>query len=159
MDAPAGSTPILKGSCFCGTITFGIFAPPILSAYCHCTNCQRLTACPFVHTLHFKERDFAWTWPREEPATSVLDYYENPLKPYKRRFRCKKCGVAIASYNANTGQYSVWGAGLERGPDGEILNWEVAKPTAHQFYGTRMLDVNDDLGKWEGYEGRSSMMK
>ncbi|KAF9233433.1 Mss4-like protein [Melanogaster broomeanus] len=146
MDAPAGSIPILKGSCFCATVTFAMFAPPVRSAYCHCTNCQRLmgkiyipTACPFA-------------------ATSVLNYYENPSKPYKRRFWCKKCGVAVASYNTNTGQYSVWGANLERGLDGEILNWEVAKPTAHQFYETRMLDVNDELGKWEGYEGKSVMI-
>jgi len=47
------------------------------------------------------------------------------------------------------------GASLERGPDGEILEWEQVEPTAHQFYGTRMLDVNDELGKWEEYEGKS----
>lgn len=115
------------------------------------------TGCPFVHTIHFKEADFVWSWPFTIPFTqpSRVDYYEDPLKQHKRRFRCKQCGAPVASFNARTGQYSVWGASLERGPDGEILEWEKVKPTAHQFYGTRMLDVNDELGKWEGYEGKS----
>ena len=88
----------------------------------------------------------------------TLDSYENPSKPYKRRFRCKQCGTPVASFNTKISQYSVWGACLDRrGPDdGEILNWELVKPTAHQFYGTRMLDVNDGLGKWEGYEEKSA---
>lgn len=43
------------------------------------------------------------------------------------------------------------------GEDGEgsIVGWEWAKPTDHQFYGTRMLDINDDLEKWEGYANKS----
>jgi len=49
----------------------------------------------------------------------------------------------------------VWGAQLERAEDGTVLNWENVKPTAHIFYGTRMLEVNDTLGKWEGYEDTS----
>ncbi|KAF8438171.1 Mss4-like protein [Boletus edulis BED1] len=161
MLGPEGVTPLLKGGCFCEAATYSIYGPPLLSAYCHCTNCQRLTGnvdlvtgCPFVHTIHFKETDFAWSWQHMQP--SDLDYYENPLKPYKRRFRCKQCGVPVASFNTRTQQYSVWGASLERGLDGELLGWEQVKPTAHQFYGTRMLDVNDELGKWEGYEGESA---
>ena len=113
-----------------------------------------MTGCPFVHTIHLKETDFAWSWQRA--PNSNVDYYENPLKPYKRRFRCKQCGTPVASFNTRTAQYSVWGAVLERGPDGDILEWERVKPTAHQFYGTRMLDVNDELGKWEGYEEKSA---
>jgi hypothetical protein len=44
---------------------------------------------------------------------------------------------------------------LDRNADGKIVGWDIAKPTAHQFYGTRMLDVNDDLTKWEGYQSNS----
>ncbi|KIJ61511.1 hypothetical protein HYDPIDRAFT_183145 [Hydnomerulius pinastri MD-312] len=126
---PYGRTPFLNGSCFCKTVTFALYAPPVLSAFCHCTNCQRLT---------------------------VLEHYDNPMKRHKRRFRCKTCGVCVASYNMNTFQYSIWGPTLERGTDGKILNWDKIKPTAHQFYGTRVLDVNDELGKWVGYEGKST---
>jgi len=60
------------------------------------------------------------------------------------------------SKNSKTGNCSVWGAQMERGDEGKIKGWDVIKPTAHIFYETRMLDINDDLGKWDGYEGRST---
>ncbi|KAH7930457.1 hypothetical protein BV22DRAFT_1000717 [Leucogyrophana mollusca] len=148
--------PLLKGSCFCSSVTYAVYAPPVLSAYCHCTNCQRLNACPCTHTMHFGASDFAWT--HSEPHLALLDFYDIPLKPYKRRFRCKQCGVGVASLNSNTHRVSVWGAGLERDGEGKIINWEIARPTAHMFYGTRMLNVNDHLGKWEGYEGKSKRL-
>ncbi|KAH7915675.1 Mss4-like protein [Hygrophoropsis aurantiaca] len=155
-DPLTGRNALLKGSCFCGSVTYVIFAPPVLSAYCHCTNCQRLNACPCVHTIHFEESDFEWT--HNEPHSELLDFYNNPLKPYKRRIRCKRCGVGVTSHNSNTRRVSVWAAGLERDSEGTILNWDVAKPTAHIFYGTHVLAANDELGKWEGYEGKSNRL-
>ncbi|KAG1868236.1 Mss4-like protein [Suillus subalutaceus] len=145
--------PLLQGSCFCQAVSYAVSAHPILSAYCHCTSCQRLTSCPFIHTMHFDASAFTWTHP--EPHESQLDFYDNILKPYKRRYRCKTCGVGVASHNYNTNRVSIWGATLNRNEDGNIVGWDIAKPTAHQFYGTRMLDVNDDLTKWEGYESNS----
>lgn len=37
----------LGGSCFCGAIKYELSAPPVLRAYCHCTQCQRLTGMSF----------------------------------------------------------------------------------------------------------------
>lgn len=61
----------------------------------------------------------------------------------------------MASYNSQKDVWSVWGAQLER-EDGITKNLEDLKPTAHIFYGTRLVDVNDELGKWEGYENKST---
>jgi hypothetical protein len=36
--------------------------------------------------------------------------------------------------------------------------WEIVKPDAHIFYGTRMLDINDEMGKWEGYKDVSKRL-
>jgi hypothetical protein len=36
----------LSGSCFCGTLKYELSAPPLLRAYCHCTQCQRLSGTP-----------------------------------------------------------------------------------------------------------------
>lgn len=36
--------------------------------------------------------------------------------------------------------------------------WELIKPDAHIFYGTRMIDVNDGLGKWEEYKDNSEQL-
>ncbi|EED80957.1 predicted protein [Postia placenta Mad-698-R] len=88
-----------------------------------------------------------------EPHDAQLDTFVIPTKPWKTRYRCKNCGVCVAGRNSQTGNCSIWGATLERTKDGKIKAWDVVKPTAHIFYGTRMVEVNDDLGKWEGFEG------
>ena len=115
-----------------------------------------LAGCPFVHSMHFKASDFDWS--HAQPHDSKLDFYSIPSKPHKTRARCKVCGATVASYNSDTKCWSVWGAHMQRNADGAIEPsiWGIVKPTAHMFYGTRMLNVNDDLGKWEGYENRSS---
>jgi hypothetical protein len=52
--------------------------------------------------------------------------------------------------------WALRGTQLERDGDGKILNWEGVKPTSHIFYGTRVVDVADDLPKWEGFPGNSA---
>jgi hypothetical protein len=64
----------------------------------------------------------------------------------------------VGSYNIKTDNWSVWGVQLQREDDGVTKDLESVKPTAHIFYGTRLVDVNDDLGKWEGYENKSTRM-
>lgn len=165
------SNETLKGSCFCRSVSYTLSAPPVLSAYCHCTNCQRLkgayysliivwiyaigifAGCPFVHTVHFNASAFKWTHP--EPHYDSLHAYVIPDKPHKTRYRCRTCGACVASHNSVKDKWSIWGVHLERTPEGKIKDWDVVKPTAHIFYGTRLLDIDDSLGKWEGYEGDS----
>ncbi|KAI0371968.1 hypothetical protein BV20DRAFT_964633 [Pilatotrama ljubarskyi] len=146
----------MNGSCFCGDVSYSLAGSPALRAFCHCTNCQRLTGCPFVHTIHFPATSFTWTHP--QPHEGRLDSYVIPGKPWKTRFRCRNCGACVMSANSKTGSCSVWGAHLARDEAGKIINWDAVKPTAHIFYDTRMLDVDDGLGKWEGYENRSTRL-
>jgi len=139
----------------------------VLRAYCHCTQCQRLTGmsffhytdttsqnglysgCPFIHTIHFPASAFSWK--HDNPVDVLVD----PLRPWKNRTRCRACGVAVASLNSKTDRVSVWGPHFARDDSGRVLRWDEVRPTAHIYYGTRLLDINDDLGKWEGYEGES----
>ncbi|CAL1699757.1 unnamed protein product [Somion occarium] len=145
---------LLKGSCFCGSVSYSLSALPVLSAYCHCTNCQRLKGCPFVHTVHFEASAFKWT--HTEPYDAALQWYTIPEKPHKTRYRCNICGACVASYNSVRDRWSIWSVHLERDSEGKLIHWDLVKPTAHIFYGTRILDINDGLGKWEGYEGIST---
>ncbi|KAE9385033.1 hypothetical protein BT96DRAFT_960815 [Gymnopus androsaceus JB14] len=141
---------VLKGSCYC------VKGKPILSAFCHCTLCQRLAGAPCVATVHFPADVFTWTHPQPHEAT--LDMYSVADKPWKNRFRCKSCGACVASYSTTKLKYSIWAGQLERDEHGRTKNWDIVKPTAHMFYDTRMLDVNDGLPKWEGYEGQSKRL-
>ncbi|KAJ3935671.1 MAG: Mss4-like protein [Lentinula lateritia] len=153
MSLTAESEVEFKGSCYCGAVTYVAKGKPILSAYCHCTLCQRLAASPCVATIHFPAAAFNWT--HAEPREAALDVYSVANKPWKNRFRCKGCGACVASYSTTKFKYSVWAGQLERDEEGKIRNWDLIKPTAHMFYATRMLDFNDGLPKWEGYEGQS----
>ncbi|EJF63703.1 hypothetical protein DICSQDRAFT_54899 [Dichomitus squalens LYAD-421 SS1] len=147
----------MKGACFCGAVSYEVTGDPTLRAFCHCTLCQRLTGSPFIHTVHFPSSAFSWT--HGAPHEDRLDAYAVASKPHKTRWRCKTCGACVMSANAKTGSCSVWGAHLARDDAGNIIDWERVKPTAHMFYGTRMLDVDDGLAKWEGYENGSARLE
>jgi len=145
-----------RGACYCGSASYEVTGDPVLSAYCHCTMCQRLTGCPFIHTVHFPAS--AFTWSHQRPDENTLDSFSPPEKPWKTRFRCKACGACVASRNVKDNKWSVWGAQMERDEDGKLKHWDALKPTAHIFYETRMLEVDDRLGKWSGYENRSECL-
>ena len=37
----------LKGACLCGAINYEVEAPPLMTAICHCNDCQRQTGTSF----------------------------------------------------------------------------------------------------------------
>ncbi|KAF7303086.1 hypothetical protein MKEN_01272100 [Mycena kentingensis (nom. inval.)] len=141
-----------KGSCFCGAVNYTVSGSPVRSAFCHCTRCQKMNGSPCIWTIHFPNSAFAWT--TSDPA---VDGYATDGKLYKTRYRCKACGVCIASYNSKTENWSIWGTQLERGDNGVTKDYDAVKPTSHMFYGTAIISAGDDgLGRWEGYEGTST---
>ena len=40
----------VEGSCMCGLVKLRVTAPPIMTAACHCTGCQKLSASAFSLT-------------------------------------------------------------------------------------------------------------
>ncbi|KAK0233915.1 hypothetical protein IW262DRAFT_1452467 [Armillaria fumosa] len=107
---------------------------------------DKLICCPiaaaFSHTIHFPGSSFSWS------HNAAMDVYHR--KPGQDRYRCANCGTVVACHNAESKEWSVYGGQMERDEAGKIKHWELLKPTAHIFYDTRMLDVLDDLGKWDG---------
>jgi len=112
---------------------------------------------------------FSWIHPsnnNENIEEEILHEYTVPVKSWKTRYRCRKCGVQIASHNNKRKVWSVWGSQLDRNPETNLIKYrepgsamdELIKPTCHMFYGTRLLDVNDGLDKWEGYPGASQKL-
>ncbi|KJA28586.1 hypothetical protein HYPSUDRAFT_34028 [Hypholoma sublateritium FD-334 SS-4] len=146
-----------RGGCFCGSVSYEVKGLPSLSAYCHCSLCQRLNAAAFIVTCHFPAPQFTWTQ-NTQHIDELIESYAVASKPWKIRWRCKKCGCTVASNNIKAKTWSVWGAQLERNDKGRIIGWDTIKPTAHIFYDTRLADVADDLSKWNGYEGKSERL-
>jgi hypothetical protein len=62
----------------------------------------------------------------------------------------------VASHNTKTDKWSVWGVQFERDESGAMKDLDSVKPTAHIFYETRLVEITDELGKWDGYEGKST---
>lgn len=110
------------------------------------------SGCPFIHTVHFPLEAFSWTI--ADPDLH-LDKYSPVEKPWKTRVRCKNCGASVASHNSKANKWSIWAAHLSRDENGRIIGIERVRATAHIFYDTRIVDVDDKLGKWDGYENTS----
>ncbi|KAH9812035.1 Mss4-like protein [Melampsora americana] len=187
----------LFGSCFCENVQYIIdithqtqisnHTPPnlkkepgripenlTLTAYCHCTNCQRLNGSPFVWTTHWKEDSLRWLNSTKmipfnhlnEGLPDTLEIYESmPGRKYK--LRCKKCGSPVGSYSIIKKEWTIWGTTFERFKSDEnpsddstskIKGWDLIKPNTHIFYGTRIMDIVDELSKWTGYEGQSEKL-
>lgn len=39
---------MLEGGCFCGKVRYEVSGPPVYSTICHCEDCRRVSAAPFV---------------------------------------------------------------------------------------------------------------
>ncbi|KAF9454392.1 hypothetical protein P691DRAFT_692565 [Macrolepiota fuliginosa MF-IS2] len=145
------------GGCYCGAVRWEVTGKPLVSAYCHCSLCQRLSGAPFINTIHFPAPAFKWV----HGSDSVLDSYAVEAKPWKKRWRCKTCGACVASFHEKGNRWSMWGSQLDRDEEGKVKAdmWEDLKPTVHIFYETRLLDVKDGLPKWSGYAGSSERLK
>jgi hypothetical protein len=59
-----------EGGCRCGEVRFVVSAPPLLTAACHCTGCQRMTASAFSLSVAIPSEGFAVT--RGEPVIGGL---------------------------------------------------------------------------------------
>ncbi len=54
----AGPSLPAEGGCRCGKLRFRVTAPPILTAACHCTGCQRMSGGAFSTTAMFPADGF-----------------------------------------------------------------------------------------------------
>ncbi|PWN30689.1 hypothetical protein BDZ90DRAFT_229695 [Jaminaea rosea] len=86
----------------------------------------------------------------------------------KWKQRCSTCGTPMGSWNEAKRRWSIWPSSLARSyqpegdgassPEGAIHPSILAAIRAdhHQFYGPwRLMNINDDLPKWDGYKEQS----
>ena len=73
----------LKGACRCGQTRFEITVPPILTAACHCTGCQRMSASAYSLTAMIPVAGFRVT--AGEPVRGGL------RGPQLHHFFCPQC--------------------------------------------------------------------
>ncbi|SAM72238.1 related to Chitin deacetylase 1 [Ustilago bromivora] len=171
--------PTLRGHCNCGALEYQLDATPanlLLSAYCHCTRCQRINGAPYIWTTHWKKEAVTWSSPASSPSTqkqvdarvqqvmgssvTTAQLYES-VPGRKFKLRCSECGNPMGSWNDAKQQWSIWPSTLAR-PEGDktgIPGTEAFPATAHMFYGPgRIATVTDDLPKFAGYPNESQQV-
>ncbi|KAK9900043.1 hypothetical protein P389DRAFT_165174 [Cystobasidium minutum MCA 4210] len=147
----------IEGVCYCGQTTYTVQDPQDnlkVSAFCHCSRCQRLNGAPCIWTTHWKAEGVIW-----HAETQRYEVVEG----VKYRLRCKNCGVPLGTWNERKKQWSLWPVHFRlRGDKSNRLRVEDVewlKPTAHIFYSTRIVEIADTLPKYEGYEGESERIQ
>jgi len=87
-DQTSGHT---TGGCLCGQVRYGFSGAPLLTAICHCRNCQRQSGSAFSIVAAVPESDFDLSG-----ETRTFDDESEGGRPVARVF-CQACGSPIYS--------------------------------------------------------------
>src|SRR6266545_2269937 len=128
-----------EGGCHCGRVEFQLDGPPMQSVFCHCSICRRSTGSPYVMGgfWDLRRTRILRAAPLVERATSAC----------VTRHRCPDCGAAIfnavRSVEQPTNNFML---ALVRELDA------AARPTHHIYYADRVIDIQDDLPRFDRFE-------
>lgn len=121
----------ITGRCYCGATTIRATQAPLIVAYCHCTDCRRVTGAPVAAFAAFDEAAVTFT-PDEGRRVSV--------NPGVVRTFCAACGSPLAGrYDYLPGQIYIAVGVLDQAD-------ELAPQLhAHEARRLRWLHIDDDL--------------
>jgi hypothetical protein len=83
----------LDGSCMCGAVTYTSDAEPVMTAICHCTDCQKQGGAAFSINVGIPRDSLRIEG--DSLATHITIGTDHKM-PTKRQF-CSKCGSPIVS--------------------------------------------------------------
>ena len=142
-----------RASCHCGAVSYEVRADPVDAKICHCAACQKLHGAPMQWAAIFHKRHVRFT-----AGVERLQFYNGALDRRERLLPCKvacaSCGTPVADEGRRMWLAfpSLFDFGVPpRVPD-------AFRPTCHIFYGMRVMDVADDLPKWSGHKGESTLL-
>ena len=142
-----------QASCFCGTVRYEVSADPVDAKICHCTTCQRLHGAPMQWAAIFHKRHVRFTAGLE----NLVFYNSEQNRPERIlpcKVRCGKCGTPIADEGRR--MWLAFPSLFDFGYPAKVP--EAFKPTCHLFYGSRVIEIQDDLPKWSGHKNHSELL-
>jgi hypothetical protein len=83
----------IKGSCLCGAVTYSSEAEPVITAICHCTDCQKQTGTAYSVVVGVPGDALDVSG---EALSSHTTTGEDHGQPVERKF-CSACGSPIVS--------------------------------------------------------------
>ncbi|CCG80532.1 Putative uncharacterized protein [Taphrina deformans PYCC 5710] len=141
-----------SGHCFCGSIRFSLCGDPKSNVFCHCRSCQRLHGAPATLSSIYDKDKVRFTAGVENlvffSPQEKRDGYRVPCK-----LSCRFCHSPIG--NEGNNMMLVLPALIDfdnpadghQGPDGRLP--DAFKPTFHQYYETKIREIEDDLPKFK----------
>jgi len=114
--------PELSGSCLCGSLTYKCDSPPLFTAACHCTDCQKSTGTSFSVVVGAKDQDFSFVGDTLKLYTRKGDSGSDVHRHF-----CGNCGSTVF-------------ARLDRRPDvvfikaGTLDDVSFLKPELHVYW-------------------------
>lgn len=150
----------MQGSCYCKAVKFSISSEkPLLSLYCHCSDCRKAHAAPMYQTFIIPVNELTIN----EGEDQIKKYQFKPAWAKEQccsRSFCARCGARLFSEMiVSKENASILPEGQFRGMypgniDGEIP--ETFKPTLHLFCKEAIFDVSkldDGLQKYFTHPG------
>merc|ERR1712137_513053 len=139
----------LRGRCYCGTIEFEVRATkPVLSIYCHCSDCRRAHGAPVYQMFLVQSSEFSVTKGHDSVKHNWMKPVWAETKCCSRSY-CAECGSRVWNVSRVEKQFS------ELMPCGEyhgVLPGNLTmtlpdafKPTMHLFCSEAIVD----LSKWD----------
>jgi len=122
----------MSGSCYCGEVTVEVHGQPMASGLCHCEDCQKFHAAPFM----------AWNvWPSAQVEVTAGEINASEKSPHLKRVSCRKCGGNVMGILPDVDMTVVFPSTLKASG----LTFE---PQFHQFYDERVLEIADGVPKF-----------
>nr|WP_321399146.1 GFA family protein [uncultured Desulfobacter sp.] len=148
-----GFIPKYTASCFCGAVRYEVSADPVDAKICHCTTCQRLHGAPMQWAAIFHKR-----YVRFIAGLEDLIFYNSEQNRPERilpcKVRCGKCGTPIADEGRR--MWLAFPSLFDFGFPAVVP--KAFKPTCHLFYGSRAIEIQDNLPKWSGHKNHSQLL-
>ena len=142
-----------RASCYCKAVQIEVCADPVDAKICHCLTCQRLHGAPMQWAAIFHKRDVRIT-----KGTDCLKFFNSEQSISERILPCKVscslCGTPIADEGRR--MWLTFPSLFNFGYSPTVP--KAFMPTCHIFYGSRVIDISDDLPKWSGHKNNSERM-
>jgi hypothetical protein len=143
--------PKYRAACHCGAVRYEVSSDPVDAKICHCQACRTLHGAPMQWAAIFHKRHVRFTAGLEQ-MTFYNSERDCPERILPCKVSCARCGTPIADEGRR-----MWLAFPPLFEFGMAVP-EAFRPSCHIFYGSRMMDIHDDLPKWSGHKNHSDRL-
>ena len=142
-----------RARCHCQAVQYEVSADPVDAKICHCVVCQTLHGAPMQWAAIFHKRHVRLT-----RGIARLRFYNSERRQSARILPCKVSCAGCGTLIADEGR-KMWLAFPPLFDFGRPPQVPASfMPTCHIFYGTRVMDMHDDLPKWSGHKNKSVLL-